>query len=220
MLAFRHVSKLLLAFLALGCTEQSEVDGLVYANPSGSFYGSITSSPPGIDVQPGGGRLAAAFEEGARVTLTATTDGRSTFVGWTGEGCSGTGPCEVTSKGPGFYQYVLATFRSATVPPSFMLTLEAPPREAERLPGVGTVTVSGAGIGTITCTRAGEEQLKCNGQSATFSFGAPVRVTLTASPGAGSTFGGWLAAGCGASPVCELDVSDTHVRAYVFFEES
>jgi List-Bact-rpt repeat protein len=42
-----------------------------------------------------GGACAAEYEEGAEVTLEAKADSGSTFSGWSGEGCSGTGACKV-----------------------------------------------------------------------------------------------------------------------------
>lgn len=39
------------------------------------------------------------FSSGTSVTLTATLSGNSTFTGWSGGGCSGTGPCSVTING-------------------------------------------------------------------------------------------------------------------------
>src|SRR5206468_1353699 len=60
---------------------------------SGTGTGTITSSPAGIAC---GATCAAAFTSGPAVTLTATPDASSTFSGWTGGGCSGTGPCTVT----------------------------------------------------------------------------------------------------------------------------
>ncbi|MFN7986789.1 MAG: kelch repeat-containing protein [Thermoanaerobaculia bacterium] len=55
--------------------------------------GSVTSSPSGIDC---GTTCAAAFAGGTSVTLTAVASGGSTFAGWSGEGCSGTGTCTVS----------------------------------------------------------------------------------------------------------------------------
>ncbi|HEY2311042.1 MAG TPA: hypothetical protein VGH46_08005 [Gaiellaceae bacterium] len=54
--------------------------------------GSVTSSPAGIDC---GSTCSASFASGTSVTLTAAADSGSTFAGWSGGGCSGTGTCQV-----------------------------------------------------------------------------------------------------------------------------
>jgi CSLREA domain-containing protein len=59
----------------------------------GSGGGTVTSSPAGIDC---GATCSAEFDANQVVTLTATPDGSSTFTGWSGAGCSGTGDCVVT----------------------------------------------------------------------------------------------------------------------------
>ncbi len=57
----------------------------------------MTSSPAGINC---GSTCSAQFASGSVVTLTATPSGGgnfgSTFTGWSGGGCSGTGTCQVT----------------------------------------------------------------------------------------------------------------------------
>ena len=60
---------------------------------AGSGSGSVSSAPSGIDC---GVTCAAGFDAGSTVTLTATPDVTSTFAGWTGAGCTGTDPCQVT----------------------------------------------------------------------------------------------------------------------------
>jgi subtilisin family serine protease len=65
----------------------------VTVTKSGTGTGTVTSSPAGIDC---GSTCTAAFNTGASVTLTATADSGSSFTGWSGGGCSGTGTCQVT----------------------------------------------------------------------------------------------------------------------------
>ena len=62
----------------------------VIADGEGS--GTVTSMPDGIDC---GSSCAAGFATGTMVTLTATPGTGASFWGWTGGGCSGTGPCTV-----------------------------------------------------------------------------------------------------------------------------
>lgn len=63
---------------------------------SGSGSGSVSSIPAGISC---GSACSHAFAAGTQVTLTATACSGSTFGGWTGGGCSGTGTCTVTLNG-------------------------------------------------------------------------------------------------------------------------
>ena len=63
---------------------------------SGTGTGWITSSPTGIDCDLGCTQQSASFAQGTPVTLTAQAGSGSTFQGWTGGTCSGTGQCVVT----------------------------------------------------------------------------------------------------------------------------
>jgi CSLREA domain-containing protein len=58
--------------------------------------GTITSSPAGIDC---GSTCSYTFDYNTSVTLTAIPLAGSTFVGWSGSGCSGSGTCLVTMTG-------------------------------------------------------------------------------------------------------------------------
>ena len=60
---------------------------------SGSGAGQVSSSPAGISC---GASCAASFADGILVTLTAAPGAGSSFAGWSGGGCSGTGSCQVT----------------------------------------------------------------------------------------------------------------------------
>ena len=60
---------------------------------AGSGTGTITSSPSGINC---GADCTETYTNGTSVTLTAISDAGSTFTGWTGGGCSGTGNCVIT----------------------------------------------------------------------------------------------------------------------------
>jgi photosystem II stability/assembly factor-like uncharacterized protein len=60
---------------------------------AGTGNGTVTSSPAGITC---GVTCSASFDYGASVTLTISPATGSTFIGWSGGGCSGTGTCTVT----------------------------------------------------------------------------------------------------------------------------
>lgn len=71
------------------------VSPILYAikvTEAGTGSGTVSSSPIGIDC---GTDCTELYSSGTMVTLTATPDNGSTFVGWSGA-CSGTGACTVT----------------------------------------------------------------------------------------------------------------------------
>ena len=98
---------------AAGATTTADPDLTVTKDGLGS--GTVTSDPSGISCgtdcdhaypmetvedcayDPEIGRVVCTFDVFTQdVTLTATADAGSTFTGWSGGGCSGTEPCEVT----------------------------------------------------------------------------------------------------------------------------
>jgi Divergent InlB B-repeat domain len=130
----------------------------------GTGAGTVTSSPAGINC---GSECSEEYEEGTEVTLSASAAEGSTFTGWSGSGCSGTGTCKVTMSAA---KSVTATF-----------TLEPPAGP------VLTVTPEGTGSGTVVSNSSG---IECDPTcSAPFTEGS--KVTLTASPSAGSVFVSW-----------------------------
>jgi hypothetical protein len=58
----------------------------------GTGSGSVTSNPAGVSC---GGDCSEAYAPGTSVTLAAVPDPGTTFIGWSGGGCTGTGPCVV-----------------------------------------------------------------------------------------------------------------------------
>jgi predicted lipoprotein with Yx(FWY)xxD motif len=75
---------------------------------AGTGSGTVQSSPAGIEAC--ASSCAHAFSDGTAVTLTATPDGYSTFAGWSGGGCTGTGACQLTVNAD---TGVTATFNTA-----------------------------------------------------------------------------------------------------------
>jgi hypothetical protein len=78
---------------------------------SGTGGGTVTSSPTGINC---GATCAANYTTGQLVTLTATPAAGSTFSGWSGGGCGGTGQCAVTLNAN---TQVTATFTPSSTSP-------------------------------------------------------------------------------------------------------
>jgi Divergent InlB B-repeat domain len=60
---------------------------------SGTGSGTVTSIPSGIDC---GTTCQANFDDGTSVTLHASAASGSSFTGWSGGGCLGTGDCTLT----------------------------------------------------------------------------------------------------------------------------
>lgn len=77
----------------LGGTATAPTSHTLSISSAGSGSGTITSSPAGIIC---GSSCSHAFTAGTAVTLTAVAAAGSTFTGWSGGGCSGTGTCAVT----------------------------------------------------------------------------------------------------------------------------
>ena len=84
------------------------MDQQLVVTKAGSGQGSVTSNPAGIDC---GVTCDASFTQGTVVTLTASADSNSIFVGWSGA-CSGTGDCVVTMTAA---QNVTATFNARSI---------------------------------------------------------------------------------------------------------
>ena len=144
---------------------------------SGTGSGTVTSSPAGINC---GSTCSYAFANNTIVTLTASPTSPSTFGGWSGGGCSGTGTCIVTLSSA---QSVTATFNY----PNQTLT----------------VGKTGTGNGTVTSSPSG---INCGSDcSETYSYNTSV--TLTASVSSGSTFTGWSGAGCSGTGTCTVTMT-------------
>jgi hypothetical protein len=78
---------------------------------AGSGAGQVTSTPAGIEC---GSSCVHSFEDGTAVTLEAVASAGSTFSGWSGGGCPGTGSCVVTMDAD---PTVTATFTQDPSPP-------------------------------------------------------------------------------------------------------
>ncbi len=143
----------------------------------GTGTGSVTSSPTGISC---GSTCNATFATNTNVTLTASADSGSSFAGW-GGACSGTGSCTVPMTKA---QSVTANFTS--IGTTYFLT----------------VTKGGTGTGTVTSSPSG---VNC-GATCAPAFNSGTSVTLTATPDAGSSFGGWTGA-CTGTGTCNVTMT-------------
>jgi hypothetical protein len=122
---------------------------------------------------------SGAFDQGSQVVLVASPNSGSTFVGWSGAGCSGTQSCIVTMNAA---ENVTATF--AVIPPPVQYTLK--------------VGVAGGGTGSVHDTNF---NVSCPTDcSSVFAQGA--EVVLVASADSGSTFVGWSGGGCSGTQSC------------------
>jgi hypothetical protein len=136
--------------------------------PAGTGDGTVISMPAGIDCPMD---CSQTYDAGTTVTLTATQDPTSTFTGWSGGGCSGTGSCVVTMNAS---QSVTAIFDANPV-----LTVSLEPATT-----TGTVTSDDGGINCPPdCTE-------------TYDLSPIVSVSLHASPP--GLFVGWTG-GCGGA---------------------
>ncbi|HEX7311876.1 MAG TPA: PASTA domain-containing protein [Gaiellaceae bacterium] len=146
----------------------------------GPAAGTVTSQPPDIDCgaeYDGVGGPACAIDLVVGSQITLTAQGPD-FVGWSGA-CSGTGPCTLTMDQD---RSVAAAFSPA--------------------PKTLTVTRAGRGAGSVSSSPAGVD---C-GSTCTASFADGAQVVLTATPVAGSSFGGWSGA-CFGFGTCALTMS-------------
>ncbi len=147
-------------------------------------YSLLSVTITGSGIVSGTGDISCAVSceanilNGTVVTLTATPDRPSSFAGWSGGGCSGTGSCVVTMNA------------ATTVTALFTYTPPTSPLLA--------VTTSGPNTGTVTSAPAG---IDC-GATCSASFAPGTAVTLTAAPAAGYSFTGWSGGGCSGTGNC------------------
>jgi len=130
-------------------------------NKSGTGTGTVTTSPAGINC---GSDCSETYNQGTSVTLTATAASGSTFEGWSGDADCSDGVVVMNAN-----KICTATFNPQVV--GYTLT----------------VIKSGTGSGTVTSSPAG---INC-GDDCSETYNQGTSVTLTATPDAGSTFGGW-----------------------------
>src|SRR4051794_41134578 len=142
----------------------------------GGGTGTVTSREAGVDC---GDDCSEAYPSGTTVTLTATPGPGTTFVGWAGGNCTGTGACTV------------------------MLSEDTDVTASFELDNTIVVTRAGSGTGTVTSSPAG---ISC-GATCAAGFSPNQAVTLTAVAVAGSTFTGWAGGGCTGTGPCTTTIT-------------
>ena len=156
---------------------------------SGSGSGTVTSSPTGIACSTA---CTGSFPSGALVTLTATPSETSAFTGWSGGGCSGTGPCTLTLTSD---TSVTAVFDLRTAS-SFTLT----------------IAIGGSAGGTVTSSPPG---INC-GSACSTAYVSGTSGVLTATPVSGAAFRTWRGACAGDAPTCTVAMSTAQSVTAVF----
>ena len=150
---------------------------------SGTGSGIVSSSPNGISC---GSACNAQFMTGSSVTLTASADASSAFVGWSGA-CSGTDACTVTMDTA---KNVTATF--VKIDPQLQ------------------VSIAGTGSGIVSILPPG---IACN-TSCSSQFPPGTSLTLHAEPAADSLFTEWGGGICIGTGDCQMTISsDSAVTA-------
>jgi hypothetical protein len=140
---------------------QSTNNFTLTVNEAGTGTGTVLSAPAGINCPT---TCSASFASGAVVALTATAAEGSTFGGWSGAGCTGTGGCSVTMTAA---QTVTATFNSGNSPVTIGLA-PGSPSTVNTTPGSSavfglTLTALPGTTGTVTlgCTST-SPNITCN----------------------------------------------------------
>ena len=151
-------------------------DQTLVVTRSGFGTGTVSSSPAGIDC---GTDCTQVYAGNTIVTLTAVADASSTFAGWTGGGCVGTGPCTVNVNN------------------AILVNAQFDPRQYQLL-----VQRAGTGNGVVSSLPSG---INC-GADCGQAYAAGTAVTLTATPVGLSTFTGWSGA-CTGTGACVVTMN-------------
>jgi trimeric autotransporter adhesin len=140
---------------------------------AGTGAGTVTSSPAGVNCPTA---CSANFASGSVVALTAAATEGSTFAGWSGAGCTGTGGCSVTVTAA---EAVTATFNSGNSPVTISVA-PGSPSSVNTTPGGSAVF--GLALTSIPGT-TGTVQLGCTSSSPNITCKiVPSSIILTGKP--------------------------------------
>ncbi len=145
---------------------------------SGSGSGTVTITPGGAKCT---GSCSRNFASGTALTLSATAAFGSSFSGWSGAGCSGTGTCNLTITSD---QTVTATFDLA---PDFAVAVSAlsPGSVNPGQSATSTIDVTAAGgfnsSVALTCAVSPTPQLapQCSISPSSVNPGTPATLSVT-----------------------------------------
>jgi hypothetical protein len=165
---------------------------------SGTGSGTVSSSPAGISCGTG---CAASYNSGTIVTLTAAPATGSTFSGWSGGGCVGSGTCIITmnasaavtasfAANPTTYTITATAGAGGSISPSGTVTVSQGGSQAFTIaPATGykavDVKVDGTSVGAVS-TYTFSNVTANHTISATFAAN-PTTYTITATAGAGGS---------------------------------
>ncbi|MBX3675108.1 MAG: choice-of-anchor D domain-containing protein, partial [Burkholderiales bacterium] len=157
---------------------------------AGTGAGTVGSTPAGIDC---GASCAAAFAEGAIVTLAASPAAGAVFAGWSGEGCAGTGSCVVTMTAA---RSVTATFDAAVAPASLSATppsLDFGGQSMNTTSPALVVTLTNTGAASITVSSVSASTwFTVAHDCSTLAAGASCTASVTFTPAAQGALNGTL----------------------------
>lgn len=142
---------------------------------AGDGSGTVNLSPNNIDCN---SDCTEYYNIDTEITLTATADYGSTFIGWSDENCTGTEPCVLSMDTD---KTITATFQEA--------------------PNIA-MAFSGSGSGSVNLT---PPNIDCI-DDCTEYYEVGTQVIITATADAGSTFMGWNGADCAGTEPCTITV--------------
>ena len=178
---------------------------LVTIKKTGAGTGTVSSSPGSIDC---GATCMFSFPAGQQISLSAMADAGMAFTGWSGAGCSGTGPCLFT---PTSATTVTATFQDLIVVSASV--------------NVSGNLTAGGGTGVVVSSPSG---LTCTSGTCSAQFPRGTQLKLTATADEHSIFAGFAGA-CSTlrprdipklySATCALTVAPGLATASAYFAE-